>query len=169
MLTFFFLKFPFEGTQRCIWMLMVWEHLWPVSETHVKSHQFYCPMVIIWCEMACHMTRGACIRCHQLFCVQEDLYVKSSPISAWEHCRIGMPTSSEEVIREVCLAVSCWRALSGHQTYYSSYTGGQAQETNTPFRPYGSMATSGKCVSLGSVNRGMRLQDPVWYLSSLFQ
>lgn len=40
-------------------------------------------------------------------------------------------------------------------------TRGQSQEADTPFRPYASMTSCAKCVSMGSANCGMGLQDPV--------
>lgn len=87
-----------------------------------------------------------------------DLQRTFHTVSAWVHCVTGVLPPSEDSIGEVCVAVPCWRAISGHRAYYSTCTRSQSREADTLNLPAWRLLLNVSQWVLQIVEKGYRIQ-----------
>ncbi len=88
--------------------------------------------------------------------------------SAWK-CGTEMLATPSGVSRTASSAVPCRCAIPGRRTSCSDYTRGQSRETGSLSKPFGSMETTAKCVTMGPADCRERLQNPVRFSTASIQ
>ncbi len=108
-------------------------------------------------------------------CPQEvglpTLVLQGAAISS-EHTSQFLPPGSVGLrgsLEQFCSAVPCRCAIPGHRTSCSDYTRGQSRETGSLSRPFSSMETTAKCVTMGPAGCRERLQNPVQFSTASVQ
>ncbi len=100
---------------------------------------------------------------------RSDLQQAYISVSSTRKRGTEMLATPSGVSRAASSAVPCRCAIPGSWTSCSDYTRGQSRETGSLSRPFGSMETTAKCVTMGPADCRERLQNPVRFSTASIQ